>query len=268
MYDYDYGYDYGYGGDIFSDIISSISSLLKIIGLIVAVLGFVQCVFGYKILKVILAIRGFFTGFIVGVTLGLCFSLKADDISTVLGMMAFFGIIAAIAGAYFSYSFYKFGVFIAGFSFTFVLNAVIAFIMVFSSQNIDAGSLIGSLIFAAVPSIGVGVLMVKFTKPLMIIGTAIGGAAECVAGISMLFSKSPSLLFFILCAVGIYYQCKSNGGLTEKKAAVSQNAIGNAANTANANGSVFNYQPITNPAPKTVDASSPNENDDIPNIED
>ena len=268
MYGYDYGYDYGYGGDVFSNIISSISSLLKIVGLIVAVLGFVQCIFGYKILKVILAIRGFFTGFIVGVTLGLCFSLKADEISTVLGIMAFFGIIAAIAGAYFSYSFYKFGVFVAGFSFMFVFNAIIALASVLSSRNIDAGTLIGTLITAAVPSVVVGILMVKFTKPLMIIGTAIGGAAECVAGISMLFSKSLSLLFLILCAVGIYYQCKSNGGLTEKKTAVSQNTIGNSANTANTNGSAFNYQPLTTPAPKNVDTSSLNENDDIPNIED
>lgn len=58
--------------------------------------------------------------------------------------------------------------------------------------------------------------------------------------------------------------------LLKKKTAVSQNKIGNSANTANTNGSAFNYQPLTTPAPKNVDidTSSLNENDDIPNIED
>ncbi len=127
-------------------------SIIRLFSCISLIIGAVECFAGFKIMKAMMTIWGFFIGAILGVIVGVVVE------STVLGVISLiiFGIILSIL----SYRFYLAGIFIL----TAFLSAIALYIM---SENI---------FIALFPAVGIGILAMYFVKPVVIITTAISGA--------------------------------------------------------------------------------------------
>ena len=127
-------------------------NIIRLFACISLIIGAVECFAGFKIMKAMMAIWGFFIGAMLGVIVGVA------SRSTVLGfiLVIVFGVMLAVL----SFKFYLAGIFIL----TAFLTAIALYIMF---ENI-----IIALLFA----IGVGVLAIYFVKPVVIITTSISGA--------------------------------------------------------------------------------------------
>ncbi len=126
--------------------------IIRLFACISLVIGAVECFAGFKIMKAMLAVWGFFIGAMLGVVIGVATE------STVLGfiMVLFLGVGLAIL----AYKLYLAGIFILT---AFLIG--IAFYVIF--ENIVVSILFG---------IGVGVLAIFFVKPVVIISTSFSGA--------------------------------------------------------------------------------------------
>lgn len=129
-----------------------LDSIIRLFACISLVIGAVECFAGFKIMKVMLAIWGFFIGAMLGVIIGVAAQ------NTILGFAAV--IIIGTALAVLSFKLYLAGIFIL----TAFLTAVALYIML---ENIFIAVLFAVLI---------GALSVFFVKPVVIITTAISGA--------------------------------------------------------------------------------------------
>lgn len=127
-------------------------NIIRLFACISLVIGAVECFAGFKIMKAMMAIWGFFIGAMLGVVIG----VVAE--STILGFLLV--IVFGVALAVLSFKFYLAGIFIL----TAFLTTIALYIMF---ENIFV-----ALLFA----IGVGVLAIYFVKPVVIITTAISGA--------------------------------------------------------------------------------------------
>lgn len=127
-------------------------NIIRLFACISLVIGAVECFAGFKIMKTMLAIWGFFIGAMLGVVVG----VVAE--STILGfiLVLLFGVGLAIL----AYKLYLAGIFILT-----AFLTTIAFYVIF--EHIAVALLLG---------IGVGVLAIFFVKPVVIISTAFSGA--------------------------------------------------------------------------------------------
>ena len=127
-------------------------SIIRLFACISLIIGAIECFAGFKIMKAMMAIWGFFIGAMLGVVIG----VLAD--STALGviLVIVFGVTLAVL----SFKFYLAGIFIL----TAFLTTIALYIMF---ENIFI-----ALLFA----IGVGILAIYFVKPVVIVTTAISGA--------------------------------------------------------------------------------------------
>lgn len=273
MYDY---YDVGLDAmDILSGIISSLNTIIQAVSFIILIIGIVQCFFGYKWLKFVLAVSGFMTGSVIGSVVGLIGGLEStDSVSEVVSMIIAVMVIFGIIGAVISYKVYKLGVFLVGFSGVYIISLLtsLAGRLMSGSDSIAA-----AFVTALIPAVIAGCLMVKFTKPLIIIYTALSGAYTASFALSSLMSGGGFFIMIALSIAGIYVQCRMNDGITEK------NYSNNNKNTVPPlkydylkndmeNQSAFNYAYSHNSGDSEHKSVSPytpskeNNNDDIPKI--
>lgn len=204
-----------YGSEIDAlDILYALPGYIKKIGfifvLVSLVIGVIQCFWGYKLYRVTIAISGFITGSIVGGAIGLMLSIgsSADDIKGTISAVIFTMLIGGIIGAIVAYQAEALGIFLVGFSGVYAVSLILS-LMGKALTNSD--SFAASFFTAAIPAVIAGIIVVKFRKPIIIIYTALSGAF-CIA-----YGTGFGILAFIACSVGgIYYQIKSNNGLTEK----------------------------------------------------
>lgn len=128
------------------------SNIIRLFACISLVIGAVECFAGFKIMKAMMTIWGFFIGAMLGVIVGVASQ------STVLGFILV--IVFGTALAILSFKLYLAGIFIL----TAFLTAIALYIM---CENI---------IIAVLLAIGAGVLSIYFVKPVVIVTTSISGA--------------------------------------------------------------------------------------------
>ncbi|MEG1719962.1 MAG: hypothetical protein RR306_06515, partial [Clostridia bacterium] len=124
------------------------SMILAIITSFAFIYATIQCFFGLKLFKVIIAISGGLIGLFAGIKLG--------DLHDITILSYIFGAILAVIFVILAVKFYKVGVFLYGFGVGTILGIIL------SSFNLNY--IIYSLLFGIV----VGILSVIFLKPVII----------------------------------------------------------------------------------------------------
>lgn len=137
-------------------------NIIRLFACISLIIGAVECFAGFKIMKAMMAIWGFFIGAMLGVVIG----VVAE--STVLGviLVVVFGAILAIL----SFKLYIAGIFIL----TAFLTTIALYIM---CENIFVALLLAII---------VGILAIYLEKPVVIITTAISGAGIILSSAYMI----------------------------------------------------------------------------------
>lgn len=169
------------------------------------VFGALNCFFGYKLLKVWIAVCGFMIGAVSGFLIAARFLSERNIV---------FGITAAagIVGSVLAYQIYLMGVFFLGWMMS--VAAVIAFV-----RSLPIGDKEKLVVIAAGVLLGliVGVLIVKFARPSIILVTGIsGGISTATAAFSLLKLEQPVLVVtgagILLAIVGIMVQFLTTPG--------------------------------------------------------
>ncbi len=164
-------------------------NIIRLFACVSLVIGAVECFAGFKIMKAMMAIWGFFIGAMLGVVIGVLAESAALGIILVL----VFGIGLAVL----SFKLYLAGIFIL----TAFLTTIALYIMF---ENIFIALLFG---------IGVGVLAIYFVKPVVIITTSVSGAGIILSSAYLLMdlglNASPIvtvILWIPIALVGIAVQ--------------------------------------------------------------
>ena len=131
--------------------------IIRFFACISLVIGAVECFAGFKIMKTLLAIWGFFIGAMAGVAVG----VATDSTGLGVAMVILFGVILAVL----SYRLYLAGIFL--------LTASLAGVAVYIPTD--------SILPAVLVAVLVGGLSIYFVKPVVILTTAISGAGIIVA---------------------------------------------------------------------------------------
>lgn len=139
-----------------------------------AAVGFIECFFGYRILRFLLGVLGFIAGAAVLGSLGYELTGGSEITSIVTG------IAGGLAGAFVMYKLYIVGVFAIGAALGFMTASY-----VFGIMNAEPVTIV--LVAAAVAG---GVLAATLQKPMLILATAFGGAYAAVTGVAYLILKS------------------------------------------------------------------------------
>ena len=165
--------------------------------------GILNCFLGYKLLKLWVALCGFFTGFTVGIILLGQLTEKNQIIWWgALGIGAVCGLIA--------YEIYLVGVFVLGWLMT--VSAGFSLRRIFPASDKEK---IFLLVLGAVVGIIVGVLLVKFSRPGIILLTGIsGGISGGVGFFQILHWENPLYMMAAggcLALFGILTQWKISG---------------------------------------------------------
>ena len=169
------------------------------------IFGALNCFFGYKLLKVWMAV----CGFIIGATGGFLIAARfLTERNIVFGITA----AAGIVGSVLAYQIYLVGVFFLGWMMS--VAAVIAFV-----RSLPIGDKEKLVVIAAGVLLGliVGVLIVKFARPSIILVTGIsGGISTASAAFSLLKLEQPVLVVtgagILLAIVGIMVQFLTTPG--------------------------------------------------------
>ncbi len=173
------------------------ASIMTVISII---FYFVECLFGYKIIKISCSIAGFIIGCFAGAYIS----------GTVLALESPWPVIIAVAAgillACVSFWIYLAGVFVLGHFFAFTLALKIPY-----PASMSEG--IWPVVISLVIGIIVGILAVKFQRIIIIFLTGAGGAYGCINGVASIttfFTSGASSMQFtvtlLLGAVGIVLQ--------------------------------------------------------------
>jgi hypothetical protein len=197
----------------------SMSLKLLVVGILALVIGAALCLAGYRAFRILIAIWGFFAGFllmmqaVVAASGGLV-SLEGLIIAFVVGLL-----LAVLA-----YYLYVAAVLILSASVGLWVGTGLMMALGFSNHSTAA--LIGGLVLAF--ALAVLALALNLTKYLLVGGTSLGGACSIIVGILLLLKKIPletlsfdmvgaiissspvwSLVWLALATVGIIVQLSS-----------------------------------------------------------
>lgn len=136
--------------------------------------------------------------------IGLILALKNESAGYLL-----LGLILAIILAIVSYKLYKFGVFIISFLNVGTFSFTLALILFKEFKS--------ALIIACIVGIVIGVISVLFTKPTLIISTAVsfGNIAGIFLAVLLSNETMSKILPLIFMTIGLFIQIKTNEGLFE-----------------------------------------------------
>ena len=187
------------------NLAEKIETYATILLLFEVIFGALNCFFGYRLLKVWMAVCGFMIGAAAGFLIAARFLTERNIV---------FGITAAagIVGSVLAYQIYLVGVFFLGWMMS--VAAVIAFV-----RSLPIGDKEKLVVIAAGVLLGliVGVLIVKFARPSIILLTGIsGGISTATAAFSLLKLEQPVLVVtgagIFLAIVGILVQFLTTPG--------------------------------------------------------
>ena len=160
---------------------------LLVVGILALVIGAALCLVGYRAFRILIAIWGFFAGFllmmqaVVAASGGLV-SLEGLIIAFVVGLL-----LAVLA-----YYLYVAAVLILSASVGLWVGTGLMMALGFSNHSTAA--LIGGLVLAF--ALAVLTLALNLTKFLLVSGTSLGGACSIIVGILLLLKKIPLNLSF------------------------------------------------------------------------
>lgn len=164
---------------------------MDIVNIITLIAAVITCFFGYRLNKTLIAVMGL----IIGFNLGLTYLPNVITDQTIIYVVS--AVIAILAGLI-SYNLYLVGVFL--------LCAIAVYIL---CENLGLDSNIQTLV-GMLAGLIAGILGVKFTRPLMIISTSLGGASLLTNTAFTLFNFQNDALSFIIIIViailGMLYQ--------------------------------------------------------------
>ncbi len=143
------------------DVIANVPKWILQLGLVPSILlGLAECFIGYKILRVLIVIFGFFLGAIVGLHFGTML------FPSTLILAAIVGLVGAVLGGLLMLPLFYAGVFVIGGWFGFLVAAAVA----------GAAGWHIAPVFFILPAIVAGILAVLLRKLLLVLVTATGGA--------------------------------------------------------------------------------------------
>lgn len=150
-----------------------------LIGLIGLVIGLILCFAGYRFFRVIIALWGLVTGFLLGSQLTNAYG-GAESLNGALPWLV--GIVLGIILALLAYTLYKIAVAILGAGVGYSIGAAIVVSLGYGNQQnaVLIGGLILAVIFALV------ILYFHLVKLLLIVNTALGGAGSILTGALLL----------------------------------------------------------------------------------
>lgn len=186
---------------------------LVVSALILGFLGIVNCFWGYRFFRIILAVAGFFVGAGIGIAL-------AGNSPQVI--MALAALIGGVIGAILFYFLYFVGPFLAGIGLGITFGTLLA-----ANLNANANTVNVIIIVGAVVG---GILGLVLSKYIIMISTAFVGAAQIITAIALfipgthvvrptgtldlVFNQSTSLLMslsiIILAIIGFAVQARLN----------------------------------------------------------
>jgi hypothetical protein len=152
-----------------------------LIAVLVGLLGIAFCFVGYRFFLVMLPIWGFFAGFWIG-AMGTSMLLGGGFLGTTTALIV--GVVVGIIGAVLSYFFYMAGVVLISAAFGGMLASAIMGALGFGPGLITTMVVIISAIVAAGLT-----LLLNIQKLVIVVFTAIAGAALTVVGIMVLFGQ-------------------------------------------------------------------------------
>lgn len=151
-----------------------------IIGLIALVVGVLLCFAGYRLFRILIAVWGFFIGFLIGAQV-VASILHSDFLTTPLAWGA--GLLLGLILAVLAYALYAAAVTILGASVGYLLGAGLVTALGYGNQEIV---IIGAGLALAI-IFGVLILAFDLVRLLVIANTALGGAGTVVTGVLLLF---------------------------------------------------------------------------------
>lgn len=200
------------------------SSIGLIAGIVLLVIGAIECFAGFKTFKGLIRLIAFFVCFLLGGMI--CYS---QEMAMPVPMIV--GLVAGIVGAIIAYKLYKIGVFIKSFIDGFLV-ATIANLGIQISKNenlideiLDPNTAIEILqpivIVSLIVGLIVAIIAVIFVKPVIILSSSFIGAVFCAVGISSIASITGIIIGIMvigLFVLGMIVQIKTTGGFFETKA--------------------------------------------------
>lgn len=155
-----------------------------IIGLVTLTIGAVFCFAGYRLFRIIIAVWGFFAGFLIGAQAVTSF-LGGSFLSSALGWIV--GIALGLILASLAYLLYSAAIAILGASVGYLIGIGLMTALGFDGQSVST-FLVG--VFVAI-LFGVLILLLNLARVLIIINTALGGSSAIVFGALYLFGMVP-----------------------------------------------------------------------------
>ncbi|HET8845813.1 MAG TPA: DUF4203 domain-containing protein [Ktedonobacteraceae bacterium] len=155
-----------------------------IVGLVALTVGAVFCFAGYRLFRILIAVWGFFAGFLIGAQ-AVTSLFGGSFLANALGWGV--GIALGILLAGLAYLLYSAAIAILGASVGYLIGIGIMTALGFDGQAVStflAGVLVAILF-------GVLILLLNLAKILIIINTALGGSSALVFGVLYLFGLVP-----------------------------------------------------------------------------
>ena len=168
---------------------------MDIVNIITLIAAVITCFFGYRLNKTLIAVMGLIIGFNLGLT-------YLPNIITDQTIIYVVSIVMAILVGLISYNLYLVGVFL--------LCAIAIYIL---CENLSLDSNVKTLV-GMIAGLIAGILGIKFTRPLMIISTSLGGASLLTnTAFALLNFQNTALSFIIIIVIailGMLYQFKQS----------------------------------------------------------
>lgn len=173
------------------------NAVMTVVFAAMVIMGLIECFFGYKVMRWMFAIAGFFLGAAIGIVAAyfLPFSSEAATVA-LIG-------VCGLLGAFLLFRMYLVGVFLTNFTLSFL---VFALLLRADSVSLLTVALIGALL--------IGVIAVKFVRVLTILSTGVSGGMMAGRALLALVGMGgfPALLAgLVLTVLGIWYQWKTTG---------------------------------------------------------
>lgn len=185
---------------IMSGINQGIEGLILFACLVVGVIALVQCFFGYKLIRIWIALLGSVIGGLIGAVMG----VLSDGAS----MLVVFMLIGMVLGGFLAYKVCMLGVFYVGFMGGALIGTGLGILLDMQTGSIGSGCIGMAFIVGMV----CGVCSLLLAKPVIIVLTVLPAVVE-LAGISSIVFKSTEIGIFLglLFAIGgIWFQFKDN----------------------------------------------------------
>lgn len=164
--------------------------------------GFLNCFLGYRLLKIWVTLCGFFLGIGGGFVVG---KMLFEQRNAILLTGAAAGVILAVV----AYQVYLVGAFLLGWALT-----VFGFYSFGISMGLSPKQELAALVAGAFLGIAVGAILVKFSRPGIILLTALSGGISIGSGVIGLLQTENSVLMMMISCVaalaGIWLQFHMN----------------------------------------------------------